>query len=164
MVPCASIIFIIILITLQCSVLTLLHSRSNIRSRKAIVILFEGILKMKLELTEIETEILNYLWDNGEWTSAAEFWIYFNENGRPSKRQTVNTFLTRMTDKGLLVKHDKKYMYALSRKEYEQELAKEVLSEMFDGSLKKFLSSLTGNQKITECEAEDLKKYIDDLA
>ena len=55
-------------------------------------------------------------------------------------------------------------MYALSRKEYEQELAKEVLSEMFDGSLKKFLSSLTGNQKITECEAEDLKKYIDDLA
>ena len=69
-----------------------------------------------------------------------------------------------MTDKGLLVKHDKKYMYALSRKEYEQELAKEVLSEMFDGSLKKFLSSLTGNQKITECEAEDLKKYIDDLA
>ena len=61
MVPCAPIIFIIILITLQCSVLTLLHSRSNIRSRKAIVILFEGILKMKLELTETETEILNYL-------------------------------------------------------------------------------------------------------
>lgn len=119
---------------------------------------------MKYDLTETEKEILNYLWENGEWTSGAEFWEYFNNNGRPSKRQTVNTFLARMVDKGLLVKHGKKYMYTYSKKEFEQQRAKEVLNEMFEGSIKKFLSALTGKQQITEYEAEDLKKYIDDLS
>lgn len=119
---------------------------------------------MKYELTDTEKEILNYLWNNGKWTSGAEFWEYFNNNGRPSKRQTVNTFLTRMTEKGLLVKHGKKYMYAYSRNEFEQQRAKEVLNEMFDGSVKKFLTALTGTQQITVSAADDLKKYIDDLS
>lgn len=118
---------------------------------------------MKFELSETEREILNFLWDNGHWTSGAEFWDYFNSTGSSRKRQTINTYLTRMVDKGLLIKHDKKYMYRYNKKEFESKKAEEILITMYDGSFKKFLSALTGSKKINENEANDLKKYIDSL-
>lgn len=115
---------------------------------------------MFFNLSETEKNILELLWKKQCWMSGAEFWEYFNANGKPSKRQTINTYLSRMVDKGILIKHGTKYMYVHSRTEWEEKKAHEILSTLFDGSLKKFVVALTGNKKISQKDAEELRAYL----
>lgn len=116
---------------------------------------------MKFNLTGLEKEIMNYIWDRKRWTSGAELWDYFNRNGMSHKRQTVNTYLTRMTEKGLLVKHEKKYMYSFTKEELDQKIANEILEDLYEGSLQNFITAFTAKKKITPEEAIQLKRIID---
>ncbi|MBE5981010.1 MAG: BlaI/MecI/CopY family transcriptional regulator [Paenibacillaceae bacterium] len=118
---------------------------------------------MKFNLSKTELEIMNLLWNKKQWLSGAEFWEYFNNRGKSSKRQTINTYLTRMVDKGILVKNDKLYMYAYTKEEFDRFKAKEILDTMYEGSFKKFVTALSGNDKITSEEAIELKEYLDKL-
>ena len=52
---------------------------------------------MHFSLTNTEKDILELLWEKKSWMSGADFWDYFNQQGRNFKRQTVNTYLSRMT-------------------------------------------------------------------
>ncbi len=115
---------------------------------------------MDFFLSETEQIILDLLWQNQRWMQGVEFWEYFNKNIKSSKRQTINTYLTRMVEKGLLVKNGKKYMYTYTKKEWEEKKANEILNTMYEGSLKKFITALTGNKKIDKKEAESLKNYL----
>lgn len=118
---------------------------------------------MFFNLSETEKNILELLWKNQRWMSGAEFWEYFNANGKTSKRQTINTYLSRMVEKGILIKYEKKYMYTYTRKEWEEKKAHEILSTLFDGSLKSFIVALTGNKKISKEEADELKEYLNNF-
>lgn len=118
---------------------------------------------MKFFLSETEQMILNLLWQEQRWMPGVEFWEYFNANGRPSKRQTVNTYLMRMVEKGILVKNEKKYMYAYTQEKWEEKKGEEILNTMFDGSLKKCFMALTGNKKLSKQDALELKEYLNQL-
>lgn len=118
---------------------------------------------MKFNLTQMEQDILELLWQTGSWTSGAEFWEYFNSHSKPCKRQTVNTYLTRMTEKGLLVKNKRKYMYAFTEEEFQGKRAEEVLNSMYHGQIKNFVAALGGFKKFSKEEVADLKEYLDQL-
>lgn len=118
---------------------------------------------MHFSLTNTEKDILELLWEKKAWMSGADFWDYFNQQGRNFKRQTVNTYLSRMTEKGLLVKNKTKYIYAYTREEFEEKRASEILDTMYKGSLKNFVVALTGNVKLSPDEAAELKDYLDSL-
>lgn len=115
---------------------------------------------MKFELSKTEQDILDLLWERGQWMSGSNFWEYFNSHGKICKRSTVNTYLTRMTAKGLLVKNGTKYIYAYTREEFEEKKAREILDTMYNGSLAKFISAFTGRKKLTSEEACQLKEYL----
>lgn len=116
---------------------------------------------MLYRLSEIEQEILDMFWKKGRWMSGADVWNYFAEHGRMMKRQVVNTYLTRMADKGLLVKNGTKYIYAYAKEEFYERQAAEILDSMYEGSLKKFIVAATGNKKLSREEADELQKYLD---
>ena len=118
---------------------------------------------MKFFLSKTEQAILNLLWKNQRWMSGVEFWKYFNSNGKPCKRQTINTYLTRMTDKGILVKNERKYMYTYKKEEWDQRKANEIITTMFDNSLKNFIVAITGSRKLSKKEAEELKEYLSQI-
>lgn len=118
---------------------------------------------MRYSLSDTEQKILERLWDTKKWTSGAEFWEYFNSHVKLSKRQTVNTYLSRMTDKGLLVKNGTAYMYAFTKEEFERKKAEDIIDSMYHGSLKKFVSALNGTKKLNQQEKEELKVYLDEL-
>lgn len=118
---------------------------------------------VKFSLTSMEYAIMTFLWENKRWTSGAEVWEYLNRCGRESKRQTVNTYLTRMADKGILIKNGTKYTYAYTEKQFEAERAREVLDDVYQGTLKNFFAALTGGARITKQEKEELKAYLDSL-
>lgn len=118
---------------------------------------------MNYNLSDTEQMILERLWEIKKWTTGAEFWEYLNSKGRSAKRQTVNTYLARMTEKGLLAKNGTAYMYVFTREEYEEKKAKDVLDSMYNGSLKKFVAALNGTKKLNQKEKEELKAYLDEL-
>ena len=118
---------------------------------------------MNCTLSKTEQEILELLWERNQWMSGANFWEYFNKNGKECKRSTVNTYLTRMTEKGLLIKNGTKYIYAYGRKEFEEQRAAGILDDLFNGSLKNFIGALDGGKRISHEEAEELKKYLDQI-
>lgn len=118
---------------------------------------------MRFHLTKTEQDILELIWEKKQWMSGANFWEYFNSHGKACKRSTVCTYLTRMTDKGLLVKNGTKYIYAYTKEEFEEKKAIELLDTMYDGSLGNFLSALTAKKKLDEKETMELREYLDNL-
>jgi len=116
---------------------------------------------MKFSMTKMEQDIMNLLWSSGRWLSGAEFWDYFNNHGKICKRQTVNTYLVRMTEKGLLIRNGKKYMYAYSKEEFSSKKAWEVLDTMYNGSIKNFVTALTGGKGISKEDADEIRACLD---
>ena len=71
-----------------------------------------------LSLSPTEKEIMEVLWKSEGMTNN-EIILYFKERGREWKRQTTNTFLTRLADKGLVTKTGHKYKAAYTKQEFE---------------------------------------------
>lgn len=57
---------------------------------------------MRNVLSDTEFYILQYLWSLETPTTFAEILVHFTEEGKTWKKQTVNTFLSRMIQKGYL--------------------------------------------------------------
>ncbi len=118
---------------------------------------------MLFNLTNTEKDILELSWEMKCWMSGADFWNRLNGQGGNFKRQTVNTYLWRMSEKGFLIKDRTKYIHAFTKEEFEEKRALEILNTMYNGSLKNFISALAGNIKIGSNEQFILKHYLENL-
>ena len=60
---------------------------------------------MKYELSRTEEQIMDFLWTNNRPVKTGEIMDYFTENkGKEWKRQTLNTLLIRLEEKGVIVR------------------------------------------------------------
>lgn len=112
--------------------------------------------------------ILEYLWSRENPARFSEIMDYCNNvKGKDWKKQTINTFLTRLAQKGFITV-DKRYTRALysptlTEEEYYQRQAQKMVEESYNGSIKNFLSAFTGNRKLTNKEKNELLDYIERL-
>lgn len=119
---------------------------------------------MKWQFNKTEREIMSYFWKNGQWTSGAEIWAYFNSLGKIISRQAVNSYLARMVDKGFLIKHGKKFMYAYTESEFEKKRTQEITDTLYGGSTKKLISAgLTGGKQLTKEETQELIDLLNNM-
>ena len=89
---------------------------------------------MNSHLSKTEYRIMEYFWSTGGKYTFGELMKYFNEEEDKNwKKQTLNTFLSRLIDKGLLErkKEETKAYYgaALTKAEFKQRKAKAILEE-----------------------------------
>lgn len=119
---------------------------------------------MNYSLTKTEQEILEYMWKEARWLSIREIIEHFEKNNKIWKRQTVNTFLTHLIKKELVIKNGRKYIYSINKNEFQKETAKNILNKLYDGSVKNFIVSLSGSTKLNSKDVNDLKKYLDELS
>lgn len=117
------------------------------------------------EMTQSESLVMNYLWREGA-KSFVEIMTYLNEEeGRDWKKQTVNTFIRRLSDKGLIsadeTGRNRIYYAAVTNAEYKQGKAVKLLNDYYGGSIGSFLSALTGGRGIDRQDAEDLKAIVE---
>lgn len=128
----------------------------------------EAIMNQKLnfDVSETEREILEYLWENPQGVLSREMLEYFNEVKKKEwKKQTLNTFLLRLAEKGLIrgkaqgVK--KIYQAVYDIKEYEAKKAESILENNYGGSVRNFVMALTGGEKIDKAMADDLRKMLE---
>ena len=122
---------------------------------------------IKYLISESEGIIMDYLWSQKEGKLFREIMEYLNVTcQKPWKKQTVNTFINRLTKKGLVVSENcggnKKYSPALNYTEYKQGEAKNFLDLFYSGSVYTFLSTLSGGQQIDKDTADELKKILED--
>lgn len=122
--------------------------------------------KLSFDVSETEKEILEYLWENPQGVLSREMLDYFNEvKQKDWKKQTLNTFLLRLAEKGLIegkaqgVK--KVYRAVYDAKEYEAKKAENILENNYGGSVRNFVMALTGGEKIDKAMADDLRKMLE---
>ena len=119
-------------------------------------------------MSATEFYILQYLWTRETPATFAEIMVHFNEVEKKAwKKQTVNTFLSRLSQKGFLNidKSGKRAIYipSVSSKKFYENYAKEIVDDSYEGSLKNFICAFTKGYKLTCAEKEDLLAYIQTL-
>lgn len=118
-------------------------------------------------ISQSESLIMDYLWKAGTAKEFSEIVSFLKqEEGKHWAKQTVNTFLKRLADKGLVgaETNGRKKMYyaALTETEYEKEKTKKLLNDFYDGSILTFLSALTGGKSIDSKVADKLRAMIEE--
>lgn len=116
------------------------------------------------KLTEKEYGIMKYIWDNPEGVTFNEIFTYANMGDAQSQKQTINTHLRHLIEKGFVKVEgeDRRHLYypIVPRAEYDNMLAEHVVEQLFDGSLKNFIAALTSNKSLTSREVSELKALI----
>lgn len=120
---------------------------------------------MKHEITGTELEIMQYLWEQNREYTFAELLDYFNSVKRKDWcKQTLNTCLLRLKKRGLLSqkKRGTKSVYfpSVTKIQYDKICAEEILDKSYNGNLISFLSALTGGEKLSEADKEELLDFI----
>lgn len=116
-------------------------------------------------MTEADSIIMEILWRDGAATSSAiqkEVKDVLNWS-----RQTVNTYLNRLMEKGLVgIKELNKRVYqyhpAISREEYAADKAKGIINKYY-GNLFHMVAGFVKNEEITDTDLDELEKLIQDL-
>ena len=123
---------------------------------------------IKYMISESENKIMEFLWDQEDGKYFNEIMTYLNTKyDKNWKNQTVNTFIKRLTDKGLIISKvskgsNKQYFPAISYNEFKKGEAESMLNQLYQGSVFSFLSALTGGKKIDSEVAESLKKILEE--
>lgn len=117
------------------------------------------------KLSETEAELMQVIWEcNHPVTSSELLRIFAQRKGKQWKGQTISTFLSRLVDKGVLEAtrqgRANTYVPRLSPEEYKLWEAQSVLNELYQGSVKNFLSALYDGEKISKKEITELKQWF----
>src|SRR5829696_3225110 len=117
-------------------------------------------------LSPAQLEIMNVVWDRGE-AGVAEIWQALSRRRRrerPVARNTVQTMVSRLADKGVL-KHRQEgnafyYRAAHPRSRVVGGLLSRLLDSAFGGSAHALVLTLLENSRLSEAEAEEIRRMI----
>lgn len=118
---------------------------------------------MTQKISDAELEVMEAVWQlPAPCTSAQLQAVLSGKNWKPT---TLLTFLTRLTEKGLLItkKQGKQNLYspALSREAYLAKETRSFLTELHGGSLRSFIAALNAGEKLSEEEIAELKSWLE---
>ena len=116
-------------------------------------------------LTAVEVELMELFWNASEPLSFREVMDYVTTVlNKDWKKQTLNTYLSNMQKAGLIQaeRSDYRYRYmaACTKDGYVQQWTQKLVEDSFDNSIGNFVAAFTGGQKLSEEEAEKLRKLI----
>ncbi len=120
-------------------------------------------MKYLQRLSDSEKEIMEVIWGLEEPVTTAILLDRFSHKGW--KIQTLSTFLTRLVEKGVLrvEKQGKSNVYApaLSPAEYRRREARQVVEELYHGSLPDFLTAFYGGGSVSPEELAELRQWFE---
>lgn len=114
-------------------------------------------------LTEAEETIMSKIWEISTPVTSIMLLEAFSET-RGWKSQTISTFLSRLVDKNYLSVKKRgtanQYQAIISKEEYEQSFASEVINKIYGGSVKRLIASFVESESISRDELEELKQWF----
>ena len=121
---------------------------------------------MKIEkLSDTEREMMEVIWQLDKKVTSSELLKIFNEKkGKKWSAQTMSTFLTRIVDKGVLTSNKEGrinfYESVISKEEYTQYEAENILNNLYKGSLKNFLSALYYKKDMSTDDIQEINNWF----
>ena len=124
----------------------------------------------KRELSDAEKEIMDFLWSKDiQSASLRDITDYLNGKlNKNQKQQTIRVYLARLKEKGYINVYidteTNRYVYTpkITHKTYLHDLSKKIIGTFFNNSVYDFVSAFSGGEKLTEEEAEKLKKFLEE--
>lgn len=114
-------------------------------------------------LSESQLEVMQVLWSRGEST-LGEVWAELSSKRKLAKN-TVQTLLTRMVDKGWVTyrQEGNSFVYKSTRERQSarKQIVQRVLDAAFEGSTEGLVMSLLDARPVSPEEAERIKALID---
>ena len=120
---------------------------------------------VRCEMSQSESLIIDYLWKNDGGKGFSEIMEYLNgELHKNWKKQTINTFIRHLIDKGLISadtsQKSRRYSAALTTAQYARGRANKILADYYDGSVEVFISALTGGKQLSKQAADELDELM----
>ncbi|MBD5491454.1 MAG: BlaI/MecI/CopY family transcriptional regulator [Lachnospiraceae bacterium] len=114
-----------------------------------------------LDISDSELEVMEMLWKQGSRIKQTELLAVSVASGKNWKRQTLNTFLSRLESKGLVKRANRTVETIYSRDEYSYIQVKAAIDCLYDGQLSDFMLAFAQNNEITEKNAKELIRIIE---
>ena len=112
------------------------------------------------KLCESDYRFMTVIWDNEPVASGSLVTLCAEKLGW--KKSTTYTTLKKMIEKGLARNEDTIVTSLIPRDEVQASESERFVERTFDGSLPGFLAAFLGGKTISEQEAEELKRLIDE--
>lgn len=124
-------------------------------------------MNKKFGLTDTEYEIMLIFWERkGALTFREIQQICSTELKKDWKKQTLNTYLSKLVSLGLLVVKKEgtknKYHAVVKKKDFMNHWLNALCDSVFQGSIYDLVLTYAGTKPINKKEVEKLKKLIDD--
>ncbi len=120
-------------------------------------------MKDSCKLAGAEQEVMEALWANGGMLSTSKLLESMNGSGKNWKRQTLNTILSRLEEKGCVSRPRAFVKASISKKDLLRLQTREILDNFYEGKLKNFCAALIGDARLEDDEVESLNAMIDEL-
>lgn len=116
---------------------------------------------MELKLAECDFRFMCIIWENEPLSSRTLVELCAEKLGW--KKSTTYTTLKKMCQKGFACNNDTIVSSLVAKDKVQSYAGNRFIENTFAGSLPSFLVSFFGGKKITNEEAEELKRLIDDF-
>lgn len=113
-------------------------------------------MKKFYNISEAEMEVMEKLWEQEGGVKQSELLALFEAEGKTWKRQTLNTFLARLEEKGLVKRENRIVEVVYSREEYNDMQMKTVIDQVYGGKLSNLVAAFVKRNAISEGETETL--------
>lgn len=118
-------------------------------------------MRSKYSVSDTEWEVLKMLWSHGEAIKQSELLVLAEKKGKKWKRQTLNTFLFRLEEKGLIRREHARTTPLYSEEEYRALLMRESIDNLYGGKFSNLLASFMKQNVLSEEELEELRQLLD---
>ncbi len=117
----------------------------------------------KFQLSETEKQIVEFLWGHGGEAETKDIYSHFKEQKEEWARQTLNTLLLRVEEKGIIERPQRGMVKArYSRAEYDSLCCREFIETRFSGNIANAIRCYY-NGPIPEYEAQELIDCINSM-
>lgn len=113
-----------------------------------------------MNIPDSEMKLMEIIWENEPVRSGELVSIAFEKLGW--KKSTVYTVIKKLVGKGLIKSEKAVITSVMLRGEILSENSEKVIKKIYGGSLPMFLTAFLSREKLSEAEAAELKKIIDD--
>lgn len=112
------------------------------------------------KLFDAEHKFVSLIWDNEPINSTELVKLCLEKLGW--KKSTTYTVLRKLCERGILQNQNAIVTTLIKREEAQKHESEALIEKAFDGSLPQFLTAFLGKNKISEKEAEELKRIIEE--
>ncbi len=118
-------------------------------------------MRGKYYMSDAERDVMEVLWTFPEGVNQSILLKAVNDSGKDWKRQTLNTFITRLMEKGLVNRENRYVTAAMDKKAYCNFQVEEVVKEVYDGKFSNLLLAFAKDKKLTKEDKEELEKLLE---